>query len=82
MSAMAPSCKRLRVSYTVSDSMSCIRRAKENGSENLSDKRAAVGPVFPSAPQDGISSHDQSFRWLFRWVLRFVRIPFVLLWAR
>ena len=30
---MAPSCQRIRVSYPMSDSMSCIRRAKETGSE-------------------------------------------------
>ena len=44
---MAPSGERRRVSYPVSDSMSCIRRANENGSENRSDKPAAVGPVSP-----------------------------------
>ena len=30
-----------------------LRRAKENGSENRSDKPAAVGPVFPSATRGG-----------------------------
>ena len=39
---MAPSCQRLGVSYAVSDSMSCIRRARENGSENRSNKSAAA----------------------------------------
>ena len=32
---MAPSGTRRRVSYPVSDFMSCIRRAKEHGTENL-----------------------------------------------
>ena len=54
---MVPSCERLRVSYTMSDSMSCIRRAKENGSEPSPDKPAAVGPVFPSATR-GVDDHE------------------------
>ena len=49
MRAQAPSSRLLRVSYTMSDSMSRIRREKENGSENRSDKLAEVGPVCPSA---------------------------------
>ena len=44
---MAPSCERISASYPMSDSMSCIRRAKENGSENRSGKPAEIGPVFP-----------------------------------
>ena len=63
MLAMVPSCQPLRVSYPVSDSMSCRRRAKENGSENRSDKPG--GPVFHSATRGDISSHDQSERHLY-----------------
>ena len=37
MWALAPSCQRPRVSYPMSDSISCIRRTKENGPENRSD---------------------------------------------
>ena len=42
--ARAPSGVRRGVSYPVSDSMFCIRRANEHGTENHSDKSAAVGP--------------------------------------
>ena len=42
MRAIAPSCGRFRVSYAMSDSMSCIRRSKENGSANRSDKPASI----------------------------------------
>ena len=42
MRAQAPSSRLLRVSYTMSDSMPRIRREKENGSENRSDKPAEV----------------------------------------
>ena len=35
-----------RVSYPVSDSMSCIRRAKAHGTETRADTPAEVGPVF------------------------------------
>ena len=37
---MAPSGARRRVSYPVSDSMSCRRRAKQLGSETRADKPA------------------------------------------
>ena len=60
MWALAPSCQRPRVSYPMSDSISCIRRAKENGSENRSEKPAEVGPGFPFRNHGRISSHDQS----------------------
>ena len=47
MRARAPSSTRRRVSYPVSDSMSCIRRAKAHGSETRSDKAGNGRPCFP-----------------------------------
>ena len=44
---MAPSCERFRVSYSMSDSMSCIRRAKENGTANPPDKPNSSRPCVP-----------------------------------
>ena len=45
--------KRLRVSYTMSDSMLRIRPTREHGSEN---QPTTVGPVFPSATRDGAAT--------------------------
>ena len=49
MRTMVPPCGRVRVSYPVSDSMYCIRRAKENGSTNRSDKAGSGRPSFRNA---------------------------------
>ena len=53
MWARVPSCGRLCVSYSMSDSISCIRQVKENDTENRSDKPADVGPVCPPATRGG-----------------------------
>ena len=45
--ARTPSGARRCVSYPVSNSLSCIRRAKQHGSESRADKPAEVGPGFP-----------------------------------
>ena len=49
--AMTPSCQRVRVSYPMSDSMSCIRRAKENASEIRSEKPGRQRSTLFSLPQ-------------------------------
>ena len=49
-----PSGQRRRVSYPVSDSMSCRRLAKQHGSETRADQPAAGGHVFPSASRPAL----------------------------
>ena len=58
--ARTPSSTRRRVSYPVSDSLCCRRRANEHGPETRADKPAAVGPGFPSATRGGpgLLRHD------------------------
>ena len=42
------------MSYPVSDSMSCIRRAKEHGTENRSDKPAGRREYNEDRPKKGL----------------------------
>ena len=68
---MVPSCKRPHVPYTMPDSMSCIRQAKENTSETVLTSRQRSA-LF-SLPQreadllrhDTLSDEDQLLARLF-----------------